>query len=119
MRSLIHTSSTNDVLGIRQDRIVVAAVRNEVRVEACAQSFFSKHAGKSSALRGLAMRGFKQPWQRLSKPAAAAGATRARLAALSLTAGTPKSLATTRCQAGSPVCQHSNYRVRHSADRNG
>jgi len=112
MRSLIQTSTINDVLGIRQDCIVVAG-RNEVRVEACAQSFFSKHAGR-------AMRGLKQPWQRLSKPAAlaAAGATRAPLGALHLTASTPINLATPRCQVGSPVCQHPSYRVRHSAARN-
>jgi hypothetical protein len=112
MRNLIQTSTINDVLGIRQDRLVVAG-RNEVRVEACAQSFFSKHAG-------MAMRGLKQPWLRLSKPAAAAaGATRARLGARHLTAGTtPINLAKTSCQVGSPVCQHPEYRVRHSAARN-
>lgn len=111
MRSLIQTSTINDVLGIRQDRVVVAG-RNEVRVEACAQSFFSKHAGR-------AMRGLKQPYLRPSKPTAAAGAARARLAALSLATGTPTNLATTSCRAGSPACQHPEHWVRRSADRNG
>jgi hypothetical protein len=110
MRNLIQASTNNDILGIRQGRVVVAG-RNEVRVEACVQSFFSKHAG-------MAMRGLKQPYQRPSKPAAA-GAARARLAALSLTTGTPINLATTSCQVGSPACLHPENWVRHSANRNG